>query len=328
MALFGAASVGCAAAPSLAFLVAARVVQAAAGAILIPTSLGLALPVFPPRERATVMGIWTAVAATGAGCGPVAGGLLLAAAWRWIFLLNVPVVAVAVIAGRRQLPASVRGARTRLDLPGAALVLATTAALTTAFVQTPAWGYGSPATLGCVVAAILLGALTLRHLRRDRDPVISPTLFRHRLFAVAVSAVFLYYLVFAAMLLAATLFLTGRWHYSVVIAALGIAPVPLACMATAPLSGRIVARIGGRASAVRVSGRLAAEPDLCAAALASALTSSIFQDRRAREPGPPAPPSAAARRPRRGAGRVLLRPSPAHTGCARPWRRGSRLPGY
>jgi len=62
--------------------------------------------------------------------------------------------------------------------------------------------------------------------------------------------VFLYYLVFAAMLLAGTLFLTGRWHYSVVAAALGIAPLPASCMALAPLSGRIVATAGARAPAV------------------------------------------------------------------------------
>ncbi|WP_344963012.1 MFS transporter, partial [Streptomyces thioluteus] len=236
-------------APVLAVLVMARVVQAVAAAILIPTSLGLALPAFPPHEHAKVMGIWTAVAAAGAGSGPVAGGLLLAAGWQWIFLINIPVVAVAVLAGRRRLPASPRGVRKRLDLPGAALVLATVAGLTTVFTQASDWGYGSGATLGCAAATVLLGALTVRHLRRAPDPVISFALFRHRLFTVAVSGVFLYYLAFAAMILAATLFLTGRWHYSVVAAALSIAPMPASTMATAPLSGRIVARFGAPASA-------------------------------------------------------------------------------
>lgn len=249
MTLFGVASLACAASPVLAVLVAARVVQAVAGAILIPTSLGLALPAFPQREHAKVMGIWTAVAAAGAGSGPVAGGLLLAAGWRWIFLINIPVVAVAVLAGRRVLPPSPRGVRKRLDLPGAALVLLTAAGLTTVFTQASTWGYGSAATTGCAAATVVLGALTVWHLRRAADPVISFDLFRHRLFSVAVSGVFLYYLAFAAMILAATLFLTGRWHYSVVAAALSIAPMPASTMATAPLSGRIVARFGARTSA-------------------------------------------------------------------------------
>jgi EmrB/QacA subfamily drug resistance transporter len=250
MTLFGVASIGCAASPVLAVLIAARVVQAVAGAILIPTSLGLALPAFPAREHATVMGIWTAVAATGAGCGPVIGGLLLAAGWRWIFLINVPVVVAAVAVGWRLLPGSARGARKRLDLPGAALVLGTTAGLTTVFVQASTWGYGSAATLACAAATIALGLLATRHMRRTFDPVISPALFRYRLFAVAMSGVFLYYLVFAAMLLAGILFLTGRWHYSVTAAALAISPLPVSCMALAPLSGRIVARAGARAPAV------------------------------------------------------------------------------
>ena len=249
MTLFGLASLGCASAPALPVLIAARVVQAVAGAILIPTSLGLALPAFPEREHAKVMGIWTAVAAAGAGSGPVAGGLLLAAGWRWIFLINIPVVAVAVLVGRRVLPPSPRGVRKRLDLLGAALVLLTAAGLTTVFTQAPVWGYRSAAVIGCAVATVALGVLTVRHLRRTPDPVISFELFRHRRFSVAISGIFLYYLAFAAMILAATLFLTGRWHYSVVAAALSIAPMPASTMTTAVFSGRIVARFGARTSA-------------------------------------------------------------------------------
>ncbi|WP_433143841.1 MFS transporter [Actinomadura nitritigenes] len=250
MALFGAASVACAVAPTLPALVAARVVQAAAGAVLVPTSLGLALPAFPKREHPTVMGIWTAVAALGGGCGPVLGGLLLMAGWRWIFLINVPVTAAAILAGRRLLPDTPRKARQRLDLLGSALVLGAATALTALLVQASDWGYGSARTIGCAAAAAVLGTLAVAHMRRHPNPVIGPDLFRHRPFAVAVSGVFLYYLVFAATLVAATLYFTGVWHYPVVRAGVGIAPIPLSCMVMSPFSGRIVGRIGGRASAV------------------------------------------------------------------------------
>ncbi|MQY05520.1 MFS transporter [Actinomadura macrotermitis] len=249
MALFGAASVGCALAPALPVLVAARIAQAAAGAVLIPTSLGLALPAFPAREHPTVMGVWTAVAAFGAGFGPVAGGLLLTAGWRWIFLINVPVTALAVLAGRRLLPDARRASRQRLDLLGALLILGTTGMLTTAIVQGPAWGYGSPGTLGCAAAAVVLGALAALHMRRHPNPVIGFALFRHRPFRIAVSGVFLYYLAFAAMLLSTTLFLTVHWHYSPVRAALAVSPEPVACMLLSPLSGWLVGRIGARAAA-------------------------------------------------------------------------------
>ncbi|MWK35411.1 MFS transporter [Actinomadura sp. J1-007] len=96
----------------------------------------------------------------------------------------------------------------------------------------------------------MLGAAGALHMRRHPNPVIGFGLFRHRTFAVSVTGVFLYYLVFAAMLLSATLFLSGVWHYSVVRAGLGIAPLPVTCMLLSPFSGRIVARVGGRASAV------------------------------------------------------------------------------
>ncbi|MDL4818259.1 MFS transporter [Actinomadura opuntiae] len=250
MALFGLASVGCAGAPTLPVLVAARVVQAAAGAVLVPTSLGLALPAFPRREHPTVMGIWTAVAALGGGCGPVLGGLLLMAGWRWIFLINVPVTAAAMVAGRRLLPDTPPKARQRLDLLGSALVLNAATAVTALLVEGSTWGYESVRTAACAVAAVVLGALAVAHMWRHPNPVIGLDLFRHRTFAVAVSGVFLYYLVFAATLVAGSLFFTGVWHYSVVRAGLGIAPIPLSCVVMSPFSGRIVGRIGGRASAV------------------------------------------------------------------------------
>ncbi|WP_207400489.1 MFS transporter [Actinomadura roseirufa] len=246
MALFGLASVGCAAAPTLGTLIAARVVQAAAGAVLIPTSLGLALPAFPAREHPTVMGIWTAVAAFGASCGPVLGGVLLLAGWRWIFFINVPVTALAIVAGRRLLPDTPPRPRQRLDLVGSGLVLAATTALTAALVQGTEWAY----TPYAAAAFVVLAVLAVVHMRRHPNPVIGFDLFRHRLFSVAVSGVFLYYLVFAAMLLASTLYLTQVWGYSVVRAGLGIAPIPAICVLLSPFSGRVVARIGGRVSAV------------------------------------------------------------------------------
>ncbi|MEV5570445.1 MFS transporter [Spirillospora sp. NPDC052269] len=297
MALFGIASVACAAAPTLGILVAARVVQAMAGALLIPTSLGLALPAFPRREHPTVMGIWTAVAAAGAGCGPVLGGLLLLAGWRWIFLINLPITIGAVIAGRRLLPrdeparkeaaqattaphAAARGtsearatgreanearaggreagelvaegrrAGRGLDLQGAALLLATAGTMTALLTQGPGWGFPSVPTIFSAALLMVLAPLLVARLMRARDPIIDPALFRNRTFAVAVAGVGLYYLAFAAGLLATTLYFTQVRHWSAVTAALALAPVPVACMILSPLSGRVVGRIGGRASAV------------------------------------------------------------------------------
>ncbi|RDI54308.1 MFS transporter [Nocardia mexicana] len=249
IALFGLSSIACGAAPSLGVLIAARVVQAAAAALLVPTGLGLVLPVFDKKEHPTVMGIWTAIAAAGGGSGPVIGGLLLQASWRWIFFLNVPFTVVAFVLGLRVLPEIRQRAGRRLDLAGAALILAATAALTTAFVQAADWGYTSAGTVGALLAAIGLGVLFAWHVRRHPDPVVSPVVLRHKMFRVATLGIFCYYLGFAALILEGTLFLTQQWHYSELRASLGIAPIPISCLLASPFSGRLVARIGARASA-------------------------------------------------------------------------------
>ncbi|MGW4772372.1 MFS transporter [Nocardia sp. NPDC004278] len=258
IALFGLASIACGLAPNLAALIAARVVQAIAAAILIPTGLGLVLPSFAKREHPTVMGIWTAIAAAGASSGPVLGGLLLQAGWRWIFFLNVPFTVAAFLFGLRVLPDIRQHADRRLDMLGAALILGATAAFTTAFVQASDWGYTGAATLACLLAAILLTALFAAHVRRHPDPVVSPVVLRHRMFRIATLGVFCYYLAFAAMILEATLFLTEHWHYSILRASLAVTPVPLSCLVLSPFSGRFVNRFGARLSAALGGATIAA----------------------------------------------------------------------
>jgi EmrB/QacA subfamily drug resistance transporter len=250
LALFGLASVGCALAPALPVLIAARVVQSASGAMLIPTALALVLPAFPQQQKPIAMSVWTLVAGAGAGSGPVVGGLLAQVDWRLLFLVNVPVTLIAVVAGLRVLPNPRSGVRRRLDLPGAGLILATTALLVTAFVQAPAWGYASARTLGCALAAVLLGGVLARHATRGTDPIISLALLRRRMFGMALAGIFCYYLSFGAMLLSATLLFTTRWHYSAIEAGFGVLPGPLTVIATTLLMGRAIRRFGPRPIAV------------------------------------------------------------------------------
>ncbi|ARF57918.1 MFS transporter [Streptomyces gilvosporeus] len=250
MVLFGAASAACGAAPTLTLLIAARVLQGMAAAVLIPTSLSLALPAFPPHERASAVGAWTAVSAVAASSGPVLGGLLAASDWRLVFLVNVPVVLVAVAAGVRLLPRTPRGERHALDLPGTALVLLCIGALVTACVQAPEWGYGAPATLVTLAVGGLAGALGVRHVRRAAEPVVDPGLFRTPGFTAATLGLLGYFVAYAAMMLGATLLFTEVWHYSVRTAGLALAPWPLTVLVVSALSGRIVAALGERLTGV------------------------------------------------------------------------------
>src|SRR5271169_4390674 len=91
LAIFVAASAACALAPSVGLLVAARLVQAVGGALMLPTSLGLILAEFGPNDRHVAIGAWAATGGIAAACGPPLGGLLVQADWRWVFLVNVPV---------------------------------------------------------------------------------------------------------------------------------------------------------------------------------------------------------------------------------------------
>ena len=113
LAIFVLASAACAAAPSVGFLIAARMVQAAGGALMLPTSLGLMLPEFAPAERHVAIGVWAATGGIAAAAGPPLGGLLVQADWRWVFLVNVPVGLAGLGAGRAHAGRAPRGGRRR-----------------------------------------------------------------------------------------------------------------------------------------------------------------------------------------------------------------------
>jgi EmrB/QacA subfamily drug resistance transporter len=250
LALFGLSSLGCAIAPALPVLVGFRGLQGLAAAVLVPTSLGLALSVFAPAQRATAVGVWAAVAAAAGGTGPVLGGLLVASSWRWIFLINVPIVAATLLAGSALLPREGGQASRRVDLRGALLVLAATALVCTALAESAEWGLAGPRTWLVLVAGLALAAMFVLHLRRRPGALIDPALFRIRLFAVGAAGILAYYVGFGAMLLGDTLLLTEQRHFSILQAALGIAPGPITSGLVAPHAGRVARRLGARPTVV------------------------------------------------------------------------------
>src|SRR5689334_105949 len=228
--IFGAASLGCAVAPGLPALIACRALQAAGAAVLMPTSLGLALSAFPSRQRDTAVGVWAGVGAVAAGSGPVMGGLLIESSWRWIFLINLPVVLAAWAAGAALLPrrGAERGGQRpgfHIDGVGTALALGSVGLVCTALTEAPGW---PPSRTWPVLAAgLVLGAAFAAHIRRHPDPLVAPQLFSVRAFSAGAVGLVIYYTGFAAMLLGTTLLLTVQWHFPVLLAAAGIAPGPV-----------------------------------------------------------------------------------------------------
>ena len=256
--VFGVASLGCALAPDLPVLIAFRVLQAAGAAALMPTSLGLALSAFPAHQRGSVVGVWAGVGALAAGSGPVLGGLLAESSWRWIFLINAPVILAALTAGAAVLPrpggqrASPRHderdrhgsqrAGWRMDSLGTVLVLGAVGLVCTGLTEAPGWP--SARTGLVVVAGLVLAIAFAAHIRHHPQPLVSPRLFAARGFSAGAVGLVAYYTGFAAMLLGSTLLLTVEWRFSVLRAAACIAPGPIIAGVISPLSGRLWARFG------------------------------------------------------------------------------------
>jgi EmrB/QacA subfamily drug resistance transporter len=252
IAIFTIASLGCAVAPDLGVLVAARVAQGIGAALQIPTSLALLLASVTPERRHHATRLWIAVGALAAAAGPVLGGLLVEASWRWIFVINLPIGIATLVIGARVLPAAPsRPAQPLPDLFGSLLLTASVAALTGAIVQGPGWGWSSPAVLGLSIgAAAALAWFGWRCAHHPR-PLIELGLLRVRTFALANTATFGFSVAFAIMLLSNALWCEGVWGYSALRTGLAMAPGPLVVPAATIASARMVRRYGaGRVSAV------------------------------------------------------------------------------
>lgn len=248
VAVFVAASAACAAAPSIPFLIGARAIQGLGAALLLPASLGLLLPEFPAEQRHIAIGAWAAVGGIAAAAGPPLGGLLVEVGWRWVFIVNVPVGIAGLIFGARVLREIRHPDSERADLPGALLLTAGVATLTAAIVQGESWGWSSVRILAMLAASVsLLGAVAWR-IARHPAPIVDPALLRKRAFSAATLGSLLFFIGFAAMLLASVLFLTGVWHEPIITAGLMISPGPAMAAITA-IPG---ARLGGRFGAGRV----------------------------------------------------------------------------
>jgi EmrB/QacA subfamily drug resistance transporter len=257
--LFVTGSALCGIAPSVATLVAARVVQAAGAALLVPTSLALLLPEFAPAQRAAAIGVWAAVGGVAAAAGPPLGGVLVEASWRLVFLVNVPVGAVAAVFALRLLHESRDEAgRGWPDLPGTVVLAGSVGALALALVEAPGWGWGGARTLGAFAAAATGLVIFTVRCARHPAPVLDLPMLRVRSFAAANVAAVLFSAAFAAMLLASVLLLTTVWHDSVLRAGLSLSPGPLMAAVSAVPAGRLANRLGQRSLAAAGCALLAA----------------------------------------------------------------------
>jgi EmrB/QacA subfamily drug resistance transporter len=246
LALFTAASAGCAVAPGAGTLIAARAVQGLGAAAVIPLSLTLLTGAFPAAKRGAIVGVWGGIAGIAVASGPLIGGAVTQGlSWHWIFWVNVPVGIVAIALSATRI-AEARGPLTRLDLPAVALVTGGAAILLWALIRANTAGWGSPATVGGLVAGAALLAGFLAWERRAPAPMLPPGLFGIRAFAAASTTGFL----MTAALMAAV-FLTSQ-YFQVVLgnapfaAGLRLLPWTATPLLVAPAAGALSDRIGTR----------------------------------------------------------------------------------
>ena len=243
--VFTASSGLCALAPNLPVLIAARVLQSVGAAAQLPTSLALLMVVYPPERRTMVARGWSAVGALAAAAGPVAGGLLVLHSWRWVFVVNLPIGLLSLVAGLRVLPHPPAREREPLpDVVGAALVTVAVASLTGALVQAPVWGWSSAATTGLLALAALATALFLRRCALHPAPLFELSLFSVRGFGLANAAIFVFSVGFSIMLLSNVLWCQEVWRYSPLRTGFAMAPGPALVPVVTLLSARAVHRYG------------------------------------------------------------------------------------
>jgi DHA2 family methylenomycin A resistance protein-like MFS transporter len=239
LALFGAASAACGAAPSAGMLVVARAAQGVGASLMLPGTLAVITDAYPdPRRRARAIGTWAAIGSIALPAGPLLGGALIdALGWRAIFFLNLPVCAVAFAGAARTVTERRDRTPTPLDPAGLLLGVVTLAALTFALIARQPVAGGLALVSGAVFVAVE---------RTRARPMLPLGLFRHRDFTISNAVAATMNLVSLGLLFVVTLYLQDVRHRSALSAGLELVPLfgPLSLIA--PFSGRLTAGHGSR----------------------------------------------------------------------------------
>jgi EmrB/QacA subfamily drug resistance transporter len=244
LSVFALASLACGLAPNAPVLIAARGAQGLGGAAMFTGTTALLSAAYQGRSRATAFGVWGAVNGGAAAIGPILGGLLTEQfGWRAIFLVNLPVAAVAVVMALRSLvDAPHRGAR-RIDLPGAVSFTACAGGATYALIESGTHGWRSATVLGWLgfaVAALLVFVLVET---RAKDPLLRLSLLRNRSFAGLMGAGLLLNGAAFAHLTYTSIWLQSVLGMSPIKAGLAVSPLALTSFVVAAFGGRHLGRL-------------------------------------------------------------------------------------
>jgi EmrB/QacA subfamily drug resistance transporter len=248
VAIFALSSAAVGLAPAEAWLVSGRALQGIGAALMMPATLSIITDAFPAEERGRAIGIWAGVSGLALAIGPVVGGALTEyVSWRAIFFLNLPValgaVAVTMFAARESRDDL---AERRVDLPGVAALSLGLTALVLALVEGNQWGWGSPAILALLCAAVV-GIVAFVALEpRVREPVVDFSFFRSRTFFGANVVGFIVSFAMLAIFFFLALYMQNILGYSPLQAGVRFLPTTILVIVTAPFAGWLTDRIGPR----------------------------------------------------------------------------------
>lgn len=245
---FAAASVVCAWAPTAEFLIAGRAVQGVGAALLTPGSLAILQASFVPQDRSKAIGAWSGLGGLATAAGPVVGGWLIdVTSWRWVFVINLPMAAAAVLIAARYVPESRdegRTARGPVDVPGAVLTVVWLGALALALIGASDRGWAAPATLGLLaVAALGLIAFLLVE-RSAADPTLPLAVFREKRFTAINAVTFVVYGALGGGLFLLPVVLQTSAGYTPLASGLATLPITVIMLIGSAPSGALAARIG------------------------------------------------------------------------------------
>lgn len=246
LAAFGATSVLCAVAPTIEALVAARVLQGVAGAVVTPGSLALVQSSFARDDRGRAIGAWAGISGLAPALGPALGGWLTEQDWRWVFVVNVPVTLAAWLATGRYVPESADPSPGPLDGAGAALAVLALGAATLGLVA--AGGQGS---VGLVVGGAAIAALAgigfVARERRAEAPMVPLSLFANRTFSLTNAATLLVYAALSGgVLFLLVIQLQTTLGYRPTTAGFATVPVMLTLALLSPAAGTLPGKVGPR----------------------------------------------------------------------------------
>jgi EmrB/QacA subfamily drug resistance transporter len=244
--VFVAASAASAFAGSAEVLIAARAAMGIGAALIMPATLSIITNIFPPTERGRAIGVWAGMAALGVVMGPVVGGWLLEHFW-WgsVFLINLPVVALALLAGWPLVPNSRDPSATPLDPTGAALSVAALVTLVYGIIQAPEDGWTDPVVLGAFGVAAVLAVAFIWWERRIQHPMLPMGFFRDPRFSAASGAIAMAFFALFGSVFLLTQHLQFVLGYTPLQAGVRILPVAALAVA-APLAARLTEGIGAK----------------------------------------------------------------------------------